>query len=267
MLPDPQGQYVAAALGGQLQLVTTLDPDAHIGTSTLATTPPCDSILSWAAHKERLACYYGLPNGGASADATLAVYDVAGDTVSSLTVPTFAGVHIPYGATDSHRAQLSANGGYLAMTTDSSLYLATLGNGSQRVTLQAPLKPAGFTELAFSPDENALLVQVGNTLSVTTSNGAVSSPLPLTTSAASFTPCRSLFLPTQDQGTATVPVAPWCGSSDVTMDARWSSDSQAVATHTSAGITTWALTKLAQAVTDDGTVVCASCTGQFSFQP
>jgi hypothetical protein len=54
----------------------------------------------------------------------------------------------------------------------------------------------------------------------------------------------------------------------VTMDAHFSSDARAVATHTGDGITSWDLTKLHQGRLDDaGTVVCAKCVGAFSFQP
>jgi hypothetical protein len=265
LLPDPEGKYVAAIVNHGLELLTTLEHSPNHPFTPLGSTLPCDSVLAWASGKERLACYYR--DGDAGPEARLALYDADGGDVSRLDVASVE-PGLPYGATEAHRAAFSRTGLYLGLTTSSAFYLVVAGDGSPRVTLQVPFATSPYTELAFAPDEKSFLYQAGKTLYAATSDAVVPQLLITNDAVTEGRPCRSDFLPPQMQESAKVPDSPWCGGADVTMDAHFSSDARAVATHTGDGITSWDLTKLHQGRLDDaGTVVCAKCVGAFSFQP
>jgi hypothetical protein len=206
----PSGAYTAHANGGELQLFRALD-DSESGSTPYARANGCSAILAWSKHQERIACVDD--DQGSVQIHTLASNElttIALEGSDEFVRTTWRG---------SMRA-LSPSGKWLALTTPKDLYVASLERAIPKVLWKSRLPESDAAKrLAFSPDEQLLLLQSGRSLRAFTLESANGELVELGRTLVAPEDCQDDELPTAD----------WCGNGGSPGGAVWSSDSQLVA--------------------------------------
>lgn len=165
----PSGLYLVRLRDGLLELVAAEGRSGDADPIPDEKVAGCDAILAWASGQERIACATA-DDGG-----RVAIFDVNTATDSFEARELVLGSYtLEAGAHTQRWRAFSKSGNRFAFTTDEWLYVATLDDGTMRV--QSPF-PQGlddgtpedesvYSELAFSPDEQHLLVHRGTKLEI-----------------------------------------------------------------------------------------------------
>ena len=156
----PSGRYLARAQQGSLLLFRATDPGSDVHPHQTSTG--CDTILSWAAGAERIACAH--QTGQAQDELTFFDVNPNTDDLSTASVLTLQGSR---DLLSQRRRQFSADGSLFAYTTDSALAIATVGVATPTVRVISLDASASNTlsELAFAPNGGRLLLHRGAQLS------------------------------------------------------------------------------------------------------
>jgi hypothetical protein len=265
---DPSGRYVATPASNKLQLFFTAESG---GTTDPPTAwPPsaddCASILAWDVGKERIACDATVTeaDGGTTGEVRLFDLDASGTTpqLNMTAVKQLSGYL--QGASVGHRRSFSGAGSWLALTTDTELYVANVQQEPQLV-LQLPTVsgslPTDTGELAFSPDESLLLWQLGQRLAVVAlkTNG-ISTWYSADTSLLAPDPCNEQFQQGPDA---------WCGKLKGAKAPAWAPDSRFAASLTAAHtVGVFDFKDYASGGVIVYNAACQiGCSGDFAFQP
>ena len=157
-LVSPTGEYLARSLDGQLELYRTDEPTDEPSPSAAA--PGCDRVLGWSSDDSRLVCSAASDLRGA-----LRVFSLANGQLTGAVVE--GDYDYPLGRNYRRRA-FAPGGRWLAFTTDLALYSIELGREppQQRSAGTRVDSVNAATELAFSPDGEALLVHSGQWLTL-----------------------------------------------------------------------------------------------------
>ena len=150
--PAPNSAYVALASDGILNLYSAAEDTDPPSNAARVSTEGCNTILSWATAKQRIACV----------DTTLGLV-----TSHDLDPQSGIGTNVAVGGTASYvssewlsyRHLLSPSGKWLALATGTDLVLANLDLSPPTVVWAFSLgtSPAPL-DMSFSPDEQSLVV-------------------------------------------------------------------------------------------------------------
>jgi WD40 repeat protein len=222
-VPSPAGSFVGVARDAALQLFRAFDASAPPAPPVLAASG-CTAVLAWASERERIACV--AERDGSS---PIAVFDVraGGSRLAPLT-PTAESLVFSVGAHEGHRRVMSARGGWLGVTSDAELIISQLDTDAARLWAVLPTTALGTRPgaLLFSPDEAALLIGAGNSLTLLDLEDAARPWAVLSNSALVEDACSERFA---DGAEA------WCGSALQGPVLAWSSASDLVSFRSALG--------------------------------
>jgi hypothetical protein len=217
-----EGAFTGLARDTALQIFRATDASGLDALPLLAASG-CTTLLAWASERERIAC--AVERDGRN---QVALFDLLATPASSLVeLPSPREAYVyPTDAHSGRRRVFSRSGRWLAFTTDDNLYAARLDDGSSRLRITLPTSLLGTRPgaLAFSPDEDSLLIGAGNAVSLL--NLDRESLLVLSSSAAINDNCSERFVDGRGQ---------WCGGESTSRDLSWSSGSDVVAFRSSLG--------------------------------
>ncbi|HYQ04391.1 MAG TPA: hypothetical protein VER96_37215 [Polyangiaceae bacterium] len=299
---SPSGHFTAAATSAALKLYRAEHRDPI---ASNASDRDCPDLLTWAEGRERFACLRDVPvDPQGKKHSELRIFDLADD--ESLTVAPVQGYCVkdtnapsttdPCAAKEydytTARSNLqprifSKTGDWLAFTPSptapnaSYIYLADLrakpfGLKSKLAFNTTQASPNSTAKLAFSPNEQLLLGQLGGNLTV------FSVPRDGLFVLENFDAQAPDSNPICSEDYASAPDR-WCGSAKRSAPFAWAPNSQSVAYRSRSATGEPTLTVVAFARSDDGSPrldagsdgghtfpspVCGTkCSGQFAFQP
>jgi len=289
----PSAAFSANLDAGTLRLFRAADDDEIA--LPIAQKDGCDKLLTWASGRERIACVSDIPDADSGvARGEIRIFDLAtGGAVASLARSTLLGScdsrtggaptidPCPASEYDYTEASsqlqprlLSASGRWLAFTTntqrtgpgDAFLYWADLDSQPLTIKHRGSLylganQPTTRNVLAFSPDEQALLVQSGSILSLRWLNASA-----VLTLDGDLVPPQASADCSEDFGTAP---SDWCGAANRQSSFVWAPDSKRLAYCRAGQLKVVDL--LSNTTTEpyefEAAACDAQCSGDFAFQP
>jgi hypothetical protein len=290
----PSAAFGARVDAGRLQLFRAADDDELTG--PIATQAGCDKLLTWASGRERIACVSDISDADSGvARGEIRIFDLAtGGSAASLARSTLLGscdartggapVIDPCPASEydyteaSSQLQprlLSASGRWLAFTTNtqqaepgnSYLYWADLASQPPTIKHRESLylgaqPPPTRNVLAFSPDEQALLLESGSILSL---RWLSASGLSMTLDGDLVPPQASADC-SEDFGTAP---SDWCGAPNRESSFVWAPDSKRVAYRRAGQLKVVDLLSntSSESYQFEAAACDTQCSGDFAFQP
>lgn len=218
---DPSGLLLGVASDPDLLIfLATIDGGGSV--SSAMSTMGCASLGAWANNDERVVCV--------AADGAVNLFNVGGQSASLNPIP-IPNVDTSEGDYTNRRRALSPSGSWLALTTESKLFVVDLRSGIP--ALQRTDNPwvgpsiAANSDLAFSPDEKRLLWQYGSKATIHDLLNKVWSPRLLDDDdLAPAVACNEAFV--------TAPTN-WCGSTLNNPKFVWSPDSRFAAVKSANG--------------------------------
>jgi len=271
VVADPEGLYVALPIKEKLQIYLTAESGGttDVPTPWQPSTDACSSILAWNPKREMVACdARGAAVDCGPANGEVRIFDLAGTQavpqLSSTAVKLLTGYQ--QGDSLAQRRSFSAQGNWLAFTTDTALYLTSVQAAPQVVAVRG--LPDGAlasdaSELVFSPDEKLLLWQKGASIGVFSvqRDGGFS-----WSSAGNDGPLQA---PTQCDEEFTAGPDKWCGRLHSAGAPAWSADSRfAAATTATGGVRVYNFEHYLLGVVDPFSDACVTgCFGDYQFQP
>jgi len=290
----PSSAFSASVDAGALQLFRAADSDELM--PPIAEKDGCDKLLTWASSRERIACISDIADADSGvARGEIRIFDLAtGGSAASMARSTLLGScdsrtggaptidPCPASEYDYTKASsqlqprlLSASGRWLAFTTNTQqagpgntfLYWADLG--SQPLTIKqresvylGAKQPTTRNVLAFSPDEQALLLQSGSILSLHWLDGSAVS----ITLDGELVPPQASADCSEDFGTAP---DDWCGAANRASSFAWAPDSKRIAYRLAGQLKVVdLLSKTSSEPYQFEAAACdAQCSGDFAFQP
>ncbi|MES1177201.1 MAG: hypothetical protein ABUL62_22960 [Myxococcales bacterium] len=243
----PSGRFVAKAATGS---VLVFHPTESSKGTTPLTLTGCDSLLTWAGNRERIACAHQT----VESTGELNFFDLTlGASPSSDTLSLSS--NLPLQVPKTQRRLFSPNGDVFAFASDSSLTIASATKNASKIYSE----PAGeSTELLFAGDQ-LLLQHRGTRLSWFDLSLATPIEMPINDTLTAATPCVEDF---QDVTSG------WCGAERPGAPYMWSPDAKSVAFQVADGtLKIYELFSGEQIPINDECKQDCVTPGQYRFQP
>jgi len=252
----PSGAFTAFASSDTLKLFRAVDTSDLHTEVPWASAAGCTSILTWAREKERLLCV-----DQAATALRMFTLSSTGPTIASATLGNSAS--FLQSRWNGNSRALSPSGERLALASSAGISIGLTNSLSPSLTRVADLQVGtSATEMAFTPDEQTLGIQVGTRVFILDMTGTVSATQQLGSVTTDAVSCQedNLSWPS------------WCGRLRETASYQWSADSQAMAiAQSDGGLVVWDLRFWRGASLTRSVLVSngcnGNCIGSFKFQP